>query len=181
MSCLSFVNWYTQWLHQTCKYWFLARLLWKSWRVLHGRSLWRRGCRVKSIILCPQFVLICFWSPIAMYQGPQALDSVLNYPMYSALLSGFSIPGPLNISAIVDVFQQSKVKFTVGLSLLQYRCCSCLTITRTLVYWETFWKTRIFLVGAIYRWILKACSTSLWVRLSMFTQKYTYSQQRHDV
>lgn len=50
--------------------------------------------------------------PIAMYQGPQALDSVLNYPMYSALLSGFSIPGPLNISAIVDVFQQSKVKFT---------------------------------------------------------------------
>jgi len=49
--------------------------------------------------------------PIAMYQGPGALDSVLNFPLYSALVSAFSIPGPQNISALTDVFTQSKTKF----------------------------------------------------------------------
>lgn len=54
--------------------------------------------------------------PIAMYQGPGALDSVLNFPLYSALVSAFSIPGPQNISALVDIFEQSKTKFKdVGL------------------------------------------------------------------
>jgi len=54
--------------------------------------------------------------PIAMYQGPGALDSVLNFPLYSALVSAFSIPGPQNISALADVFTQSKSKFKdVGL------------------------------------------------------------------
>lgn len=54
--------------------------------------------------------------PIAMYQGPGALDSVLNFPLYSALVSAFSIPGPQNVSALVDVFEQSKTKFKdVGL------------------------------------------------------------------
>ncbi|KAF8964120.1 glycoside hydrolase superfamily [Flammula alnicola] len=47
--------------------------------------------------------------PIAMYQGPQALDSVLNFP-------SFAIPGPQNISALTQVFEDSKTKFTdVGL------------------------------------------------------------------
>jgi hypothetical protein len=50
-----------------------------------------------------------------MYQGPGALDSVLNFPLYSALVSAFSIPGPQNISALTDVFGQSKTKFKVGL------------------------------------------------------------------
>jgi len=49
--------------------------------------------------------------PIAMYQGPQALDSVLNFPLYSALVEAFSIPGPLNVSALTDVFTQSKTLF----------------------------------------------------------------------
>ncbi|KAF4614639.1 hypothetical protein D9613_002835 [Agrocybe pediades] len=54
--------------------------------------------------------------PIAHYQGPQALDSVLNFPLYTALLSGFSIPGPQNMSAVVQVFEDSKTKFKdVGL------------------------------------------------------------------
>jgi len=46
-----------------------------------------------------------------MYQGPQALDSVLNFPLYSALVEAFTIPGPRNISALVDVFTQSKTLF----------------------------------------------------------------------
>ncbi|PPQ74193.1 hypothetical protein CVT26_004490 [Gymnopilus dilepis] len=49
--------------------------------------------------------------PIAMYQGPQALDSVLNFPLYTALVDAFTIPGPQNISALVDVFTQSKTLF----------------------------------------------------------------------
>jgi len=49
--------------------------------------------------------------PIAQYQGPQALDSVLNFPMYSALVEGFAIPGPGNITAISTVFEQSRSKF----------------------------------------------------------------------
>ncbi|TFK46032.1 alpha-amylase [Heliocybe sulcata] len=50
------------------------------------------------------------------YQGPEALDSVLNYPMYAALTNGFAIPGQLNLSAIADTMAQSKKKFKdVGL------------------------------------------------------------------
>ncbi|PFH49092.1 glycoside hydrolase family 13 protein [Amanita thiersii Skay4041] len=49
--------------------------------------------------------------PIAKYQGPQALDAVLNFPMYSALTEAFVIPGPLNMSAVVDVFKKSKSSF----------------------------------------------------------------------
>ena len=48
-----------------------------------------------------------------MYQGPQALDSVLNYPMYSALTSAFTIPGPQNMSAVVDCLQQSQKSYKV--------------------------------------------------------------------
>ncbi|KAF8894428.1 glycoside hydrolase family 13 protein [Infundibulicybe gibba] len=48
---------------------------------------------------------------VAQYQGPQSLDSVLHFPMYTALTAGFKIPGPQNISAVVDTMQQSKAKF----------------------------------------------------------------------
>lgn len=51
---------------------------------------------------------------VAMYQGPQSLDSVLNYPMYTALVAGFQLPGPGNMSAIADTFEQSKLKYTVS-------------------------------------------------------------------
>jgi len=52
-------------------------------------------------------------SPIAQYQGPHALDSVLNFPMYSALTEAFRIPGPQNITAVQSVFEDSKTKFRV--------------------------------------------------------------------
>ncbi|KAH9483823.1 Alpha-amylase A [Psilocybe cubensis] len=50
-------------------------------------------------------------NPIAMYQGPQALDSVLNFPLYAALLGAFQIPGPADITTLVNVFEESKKKF----------------------------------------------------------------------
>src|SRR5580704_12997158 len=39
----------------------------------------------------------------AQYQGPQALDAVLQYPMYNALVSAFAIPGDQNMSALQDM------------------------------------------------------------------------------
>lgn len=48
-----------------------------------------------------------------MYQGPQALDSILHYPMYTALVAAFAIPGPQNMSALADTMAQSKTLFKV--------------------------------------------------------------------
>ncbi|KIJ17255.1 alpha-amylase [Paxillus involutus ATCC 200175] len=48
----------------------------------------------------------------ALYQGPNALDSILQYPMYGALVDTFTIPGKQNISALTDMIAQSKQKFT---------------------------------------------------------------------
>ncbi|EIN07658.1 glycoside hydrolase family 13 protein [Punctularia strigosozonata HHB-11173 SS5] len=47
----------------------------------------------------------------AAWQGPQAMDSILNYPTYTALVDAFAIPGPNNVSALVDVITQSKALF----------------------------------------------------------------------
>ncbi|KAJ8584457.1 glycoside hydrolase family 13 protein [Rhizopogon salebrosus TDB-379] len=47
----------------------------------------------------------------ALYQGPNSLDSILQYPMYTALLDAFTIPGPQNISAVSDMIAQSQAKF----------------------------------------------------------------------
>ncbi|KAI0747849.1 alpha-amylase [Daedaleopsis nitida] len=46
------------------------------------------------------------------YQGPQALDAILNYPMYNALVDGFAIPGKQNMSAVIDMLAQIKDKST---------------------------------------------------------------------
>lgn len=51
--------------------------------------------------------------PVAQYQGHHALDSVLNFPMYSALTEAFKIPGPQNMTAVQIVFENSKAKFRV--------------------------------------------------------------------
>ncbi|KAG2048742.1 glycoside hydrolase family 13 protein [Suillus hirtellus] len=47
----------------------------------------------------------------ALYQGPNALDSILNYPMYTALLDAFTLPGPQNMSAVADMIGQEAAKF----------------------------------------------------------------------
>ncbi|KAF8502450.1 alpha-amylase [Gautieria morchelliformis] len=45
----------------------------------------------------------------ASYQG--ALDSVLNYPMYDALVQAFALPGPQNMSGLVQIMDQSKQQY----------------------------------------------------------------------
>ncbi|KAJ6626402.1 alpha-amylase [Mycena sp. CBHHK59/15] len=49
---------------------------------------------------------------VAEFQGPDALDSTLNYPLYYALVAAFGLPGPQNMSALTDVLSQSKTTYT---------------------------------------------------------------------
>ncbi|KAG8900223.1 hypothetical protein FRC00_013880, partial [Tulasnella sp. 408] len=48
----------------------------------------------------------------ASYQGPTTLDAILNFPQYSALKDAFAIPGPGNMSSLVDQFNIARRKFT---------------------------------------------------------------------
>ncbi|KIO25152.1 glycoside hydrolase family 13 protein [Tulasnella calospora MUT 4182] len=48
----------------------------------------------------------------ASYQGPTTLDAILNFPQYSALKDAFTIPGPGNMSSLVDQFNTARRKFT---------------------------------------------------------------------
>ncbi|GBE82522.1 Alpha-amylase 1 [Sparassis crispa] len=50
-------------------------------------------------------------SQAAQWQGSDALDSILNYPVYGALVDAFTIPGPQNMSALSDMIAESKVLF----------------------------------------------------------------------
>jgi alpha-amylase len=52
---------------------------------------------------------------VADFQGSDALDSVLNYPLYYALVAAFTLPGAQNMSALVDNFDQSKTGYSVSL------------------------------------------------------------------
>jgi len=51
----------------------------------------------------------------ASYQGSGALDSVLNYPLYDALVNAFGLPGPQNMTGLVQVMSQSKRQYKVRL------------------------------------------------------------------
>ncbi|KAJ7074335.1 glycoside hydrolase family 13 protein [Mycena amicta] len=51
-------------------------------------------------------------SNVAEFQGSDALDSVLNYPLLYALQAAFQIPGPQNMSALIDNFAQSKLAYS---------------------------------------------------------------------
>ncbi|EPT01849.1 hypothetical protein FOMPIDRAFT_162705 [Fomitopsis schrenkii] len=47
----------------------------------------------------------------SQFQGPDALDSILNYPTYNALVSAFAIPGAQNMSALTEKITQSQKSF----------------------------------------------------------------------
>ncbi|EMD38673.1 glycoside hydrolase family 13 protein [Gelatoporia subvermispora B] len=48
---------------------------------------------------------------VAIYQGSDALDATLNYPMYGALVNAFAIPGQQNMSALTDMIALNKQLF----------------------------------------------------------------------
>ena len=43
----------------------------------------------------------------------QAMDSILNYPLYDAIVQGFAIPGPGNLSGLATVMGQIQNNFKV--------------------------------------------------------------------
>lgn len=45
----------------------------------------------------------------------QVMDSVLNYPLYDAIVQAFTIPGPGNISGLASVMGQIQSSFKVRL------------------------------------------------------------------
>lgn len=76
---------------------------------------------------------------MAEFQGPDALDSTLNYPLYYALVAAFGLPGPQNMSALTDVLSQSKTTYTVG-HTLNVKYCGLLNVVmvhRTQRCWFT--------------------------------------------
>ncbi|KJA27291.1 glycoside hydrolase family 13 protein [Hypholoma sublateritium FD-334 SS-4] len=73
-------------------------------------EFWPPFC-AKAGVFCMGEVFDSSVPNVAMYQGPQGLDSVLNYPIYNALVSAFTIPGPLNVSNLVQVFQDSQAQY----------------------------------------------------------------------
>lgn len=74
-------------------------------------SFWPQFCNSAGVFCMGEVFGDENVDPVAAYQGPDALASVLNFPMYTALQSAFFIPGDNNVSALVDVLEQSQAKF----------------------------------------------------------------------
>ncbi|KAF5324747.1 hypothetical protein D9611_004519 [Ephemerocybe angulata] len=75
------------------------------------KSFWPTFCGKAGVFCMGEVFGGAEVDPIAEWQGPDALDSVLNFPMYAALRDAYSIPGPANITQLDQVFQDSKKKF----------------------------------------------------------------------
>ncbi|CCM03833.1 uncharacterized protein FIBRA_05982 [Fibroporia radiculosa] len=73
-------------------------------------DFWPTFCKAAGVF-CIGEVFDNDMSQAAQYQGPDALDSILNYPMYGALVNAFAIPGQRNASAVTDAITQSKALF----------------------------------------------------------------------
>jgi hypothetical protein len=106
----------------------------------------------------------CFSSLASSYQ--QVMDSVLNYPLYDAIVQGFTIPGPGNLSNVSDVMGQIQNSFKVALFI--WRCQLLSRRKRILLFSETFWKTTMSPDGIANLWTLKASCTSPYSSGKMF-------------
>jgi hypothetical protein len=53
----------------------------------------------------------CLSSLASSYQ--QVMGSILNYPLYDAIVQGFAIPGPGNLSNVATVMSQIQNNFEV--------------------------------------------------------------------
>jgi len=67
-----------------------------------NKDFWPGFCKAAGVFCMGEVFGSDDIGSIAQWQGPDALDSVLNFPLYSALLKAFSIPGPLNASSIAN-------------------------------------------------------------------------------
>jgi hypothetical protein len=79
------------------------------------------------------------------YQGP--LDSVLNYPIYDAVVQAFGLPGPQNMTGLVQVMNQSKQQYKVGATSWE-STMNTEGVARTFLFWAISWRIRC--VGLIF-------------------------------
>ncbi|KAJ7168123.1 alpha-amylase [Mycena crocata] len=74
------------------------------------KSFWP-GFAKSAGVFCMGEVFDPTVSTVAEFQGPDALDSALNFPLYYALVAAFGLPGPQNMSALTTVLSQSKTAY----------------------------------------------------------------------
>ncbi|KAJ7470351.1 glycoside hydrolase family 13 protein, partial [Mycena latifolia] len=78
------------------------------------KSFWP-GFAKSAGVFCMGEVFDPTVSTVSEFQGPDALDSVLNFPLYYALVAAFALPGPQNgggnMTALIDVLAQSKTAY----------------------------------------------------------------------
>ncbi|OJT14173.1 Alpha-amylase 1 [Trametes pubescens] len=72
-------------------------------------DFWPKFCEAAGVY-CIGEVFDADAGEALQWQGKQALDAILNYPMYNALVQAFTIPGPQNMSAVTDMIAQIKQK-----------------------------------------------------------------------
>ncbi|KAI0256530.1 glycoside hydrolase family 13 protein [Lactifluus subvellereus] len=71
-------------------------------------SFWTSFCESAGVFCLGEV----FGSDIALASSyQQVMDSVLNYPLYDAIVQGFSIPGPGNLSGLATVMGQIQTSF----------------------------------------------------------------------
>ncbi|TCD68229.1 hypothetical protein EIP91_011298 [Steccherinum ochraceum] len=75
-----------------------------------GPGFWPQFCGAAGVF-CIGEVFGSDIDEAASYQSDTELDSILNYPMYTALMDAFAIPGELNTSSITDTLDAYKTKF----------------------------------------------------------------------
>ncbi|KAH6918774.1 alpha-amylase [Coprinopsis sp. MPI-PUGE-AT-0042] len=73
------------------------------------KSFWPDFCGKAGVFCMGEVFGGAEVDPVAEWQGP--LDSVLNFPMYTALRDAYSLPGPANITGLISVFEESRKKF----------------------------------------------------------------------
>jgi alpha-amylase len=72
-------------------------------------SFWQPFC-VAAGVFCMGEVFGDDVGLAAQYASPAALDSILNYPLYDALVAAFAIPGPANVSALQAVLAATQAQ-----------------------------------------------------------------------
>ncbi|KAI0637259.1 alpha-amylase [Trametes polyzona] len=74
-------------------------------------DFWPKFCEAAGVY-CIGEVFDADAGKALQWQGEKALDAILNYPMYNALVEAFTIPGPQNMSAVTEMIKQIKQKST---------------------------------------------------------------------
>ncbi|KAG8904709.1 hypothetical protein FRB99_001295 [Tulasnella sp. 403] len=103
------INAYNQWVGQFVQEYQIDGLRIDAAKHVR-RDFWGPFCQASGVF-CIGEVFGDDLQTCASYQDPSSLDSVLNFPQYSALQDAFVLPGKANMSSLVDEFDQARKAF----------------------------------------------------------------------